>query len=138
MKYALTTEEAGILAHTSNTGRYVGEGHALMALASRGLLCDHGAQELAGGAHYLTMSSAGREALNEWRAAQPPPPKVRRQSKSFRAWRDYCEANGRLSFPEFLATDQGESIRSLSGLAATDFLSPEGSDTTMKTKTRRR
>ena len=98
----LTAKEADILSHTSNTGRYVGLGHSLMALAKRGLLYDHGPQRLAGGAHYLTMTTAGRDALNAWRAAQPKPPKVKRPSKQFQAWRDYCEANGRLSFPDFL------------------------------------
>lgn len=102
MKDQLTNEEADILIHTSNTGRYVGEGRALMALAKRGLLRDHGPQQLAVGAHYLTTTMAGREALSEWRAAQPKPPKVKRPSKQFQAWRDYCEANGRLSFAEFL------------------------------------
>lgn len=102
MKYTLTNEEADILAHTSNTGRYVGEGHALMTLAKRGLLYDHGPQKLAGGAHYLVISTKGSEALSEWRAAQPKPPKVKRPSKQFQAWRDHCEANGRLSFPDFL------------------------------------
>lgn len=102
MQTTLTREEAEILAHTSNTGRYVGEGHTLMALAKRGLLHDHGPQQLAGGLHYLTMRSAGREALSEWRAAQPKPPRAKRRSRQFRAWQSYREANGRLSFPDFL------------------------------------
>ena len=102
MKHQLTNEEADILAHTSNTGRYVGEGHALMALAGRGLLRDHGPQRLAGGAHYLTTTMAGREALSEWRAAQPKPQKVKRPSKQFQAWRDYCEAYGSIKFADFL------------------------------------
>jgi hypothetical protein len=102
MKYPLTPEEASILAHTSTNGRYVGEGHALMALAARGLLHDHGPQTLAGGAHYLTTTMEGRDALNEWREAQPKPPKPKRRSKHFEAWRSYCEANGSLKFSEFL------------------------------------
>lgn len=102
MKVTLTNEEADILAHTSTTGRYVGEGHTLIALAQRGLLHDHGPQKIAGGAHYLTMSAAGREALSEWRAAQPKPPKAKRRSRQFQSWQSYCDANGRLSFPDFL------------------------------------
>lgn len=106
MKDQLTNEEADILIHTSNTGRYVGEGHALMALAKRGLLRDHGPQRLAGGAHYLTTTMAGREALSEWRAAQPKLPKVKRPSKQFQAWRDYCEAFGRIKFTDFLKREK--------------------------------
>lgn len=93
---------ADILSHTSNTGRYVGEGHALMEIARAGLLHDHGPQQLAGGAHYLTMTVKGREALAQWRAAQPKPRKVRRRSEQFEGWRAYCESFKRISFPEFL------------------------------------
>lgn len=46
-----------------------------------------------------------REALRAWKEARPPAPepvKKRRTSKAFQAWRDYCEANGRCGFREFL------------------------------------
>lgn len=82
----ITNAVADVLAHASNTGRYVGEGHALMEIARAGLLHDHGPQALAGGAHYLTMSVKGREALSEWRAAQPKPPKPKRRSAAFESW----------------------------------------------------
>jgi hypothetical protein len=98
----ITNAQADVLSHTSNNGRYVGEGHALMELAKLGLLRDHGPQALAGGAHYLTMTPKGREALNEWRAAQPKAKKARRRSEQFAGWRAYCEACRRISFPEFL------------------------------------
>lgn len=99
----LTDWEAGVLRHTSNTGRYVTDEQRVIDLAGRGLLFDNGPQQLAGGMHYLVMAGRGRTALNEWQAAQPKPKvKKRRVSRQFRAWRDYEDANGRLGFSEFL------------------------------------
>lgn len=100
--------EAEILRHTSSNGRFVTDEKRVIELAERGLLYDHGPQRLAGGMHYLVMTGKGRTALNEWHSfmkaygPKPPKVKVRRKSKQFRAWEDYCEANGRLGFSEFL------------------------------------
>lgn len=103
-KTLLTDWEADVLRHTSNNGRYVTDEKRVIELATRGLLYDHGPQRLAGGMHYLVMTGKGRDALNEWQAAQPKPKpiKVKRRSRQFQAWQDYMDANGRLGFPEFL------------------------------------
>jgi len=64
----LSCNQADILQHTSRTGRYCSDEEPdLIALASRGLLHDHGAQPLAGGMHYYTPTPAGRAALNAHR-----------------------------------------------------------------------
>lgn len=109
----LTEREVDVLLHTSRTGRYVTGEALVLDMAKRGLLFSHGAQRLAGGAHYLTMTVPGREALNAWKAAQPQPEPVkkRRRSKAFQAWRDYCEANGRYGFREFLTNTWPEAQR---------------------------
>lgn len=101
----LTKQEADILLHTSSNGRYVSGEALAIDLGRRGLLYDHGPQQLAGGAHYLVMTGKGRTELNAWKAAQPPPPKrkARRMSEQFRAWRAYLEATcNRMPFPKFL------------------------------------
>lgn len=100
----LTAWEADILSHASQNGRFVTGEQRVIDLAGRGLLYDHGPQPLAGGAHYLVTTLRGREALSAWRAAQPKPkaPKRPRQSRQFRAWMNYCDANGRYGFAEFL------------------------------------
>lgn len=101
----ITEWEAEILAHTSRNGRFVTGEQRVIDLAGRGLLFDHGPQRLTAGAHYLVTTMKGRAALSAWRSAQPKPKpaKRRRRSKSFQAWRDYLEANGRMGFREFLA-----------------------------------
>jgi len=64
----LSCNQADILQHTSRTGRYCSDEEPdLIALASRGLLHDHGAQAIAGGMHYYTPTPAGRAALNAHR-----------------------------------------------------------------------
>lgn len=95
---------ASILSHTSDNGRFVTDEKRVLEIAEAGLLFDHGPQALAGGAHYLTTTMAGRQALSEWRAAQPKPPKPKRrpQTRQFEAWRSYCEAFRRVPFGEFL------------------------------------
>ena len=42
---------------------------------------------------YFTITAAGREAMREWRAAQPAlvTPKKRRESPAFAAWRIHQE-----------------------------------------------
>lgn len=102
----ITNQQADILQHTSNTGRYVCDHNATMAeLVSLNLLHDYGAQHLAAGDHYYVTTVKGRAALNEWQAAQPKPPKVkkRRRTEAFNQWRIHREyAYPRLTFPEFL------------------------------------
>lgn len=96
--------EALVLVHTAETGRYVTSEVRVLTLAARGLLCDHGAQQLAAGDHYLTLTRAGRQALAEWRAAQPRPPRKRRASRAWEAWRTHVELGCDLSFSQFLRT----------------------------------
>lgn len=103
----LTTFEADVLLHASSNGRYVTDECAVIAMGKAGLLFDYGPQVLAGGAHYLVTTAKGRQALSEWKAAQPKPPKAKRsrRSEQFQAWRDYLDATcDRMSFPEFLKT----------------------------------
>ena len=99
----ITDREASVLAHTSDTGRYVTDEGSVIDLAGRGLLFDYGPQRLADGMHYFVMTSAGRQALREWREAQPKP-KVqrRRRSRAFEDWKNYSEAFGEITFKEFL------------------------------------
>lgn len=101
----ISNHQADILRHASNNGRYVcDELPDLKELAETGLFYDHGAQGLAGGMHYYTVTAKGRAALNEWQAAQPRPKgKKRRISPEFADWRCYVEACGRISFREFRA-----------------------------------
>jgi hypothetical protein len=98
--------ELDVLEHTSNTGRYVTDETKVIALAERGLLRDHGAQQLAGGMHYFTLSARGRDALNEHHrnlCRFPQPKRKRPASEQFQAWRDYREATwSRITFREFL------------------------------------
>lgn len=99
----LTNEQASVLAHTSQTGRYVTRDASVIEMGRAGLLRDHGPQRLAGGDHYLTMTPAGRAALSEWRAAQPKPSKIRRrQSPQFEAWLTYCEVFRRIPLATFV------------------------------------
>lgn len=101
----LTPKQFDILQHTSNTGRYVGLDGDLTFLSNEGLLLDYGPQVLAGGDHYYTLTAKGRYAINCYAANLPKPEKAskrRRKSRQFQAWQDYCSANGRHSFPEFL------------------------------------
>lgn len=99
----ITNRQADVLLHTSSNGRYVTDEADVIQMGKDGLLFDHGPQALAGGMHYLVMTPKGREALNEWKAAQPPPPKPKRrpQSRAFEAWMNYCDACGRFPFSQF-------------------------------------
>lgn len=100
----ITQFEADVLLHTSSNGRYVTDEAKVIAMGVAGLLFDYGPQPLAAGAHYLVTTPKGREALNEWKAAQPKPKKPKRRcSEQFQAWRDYLGATyDRMSFPDFL------------------------------------
>jgi hypothetical protein len=101
----ISARVADVLAHTSRTGRYVTDEAAVITMASEGLLHNHGPQRLAGGMHYLTITSKGRDVLSAWRAAQPKPAPVkkRRRSRSFDSWRRYLGATyDRIPFPEYL------------------------------------
>lgn len=99
----ISTKEADVLAHASSNGRYVTNDPFVLSMAERGLLRDFGPQVLAGGAHYLETTPAGRAALGAWRAAQPRPKvKRRRRSEQFDSWMTYCEVWKKVSFSEFL------------------------------------
>lgn len=70
----LSCNQADILQHTSRTGRYCSDEEPdLIALTQRGYLRDHGAQPLAAGMHYYTMTPAGRAALNAHRLGETRP-----------------------------------------------------------------
>lgn len=98
----ITNKQADVLAHTSSNGRYVTDETLVLEMAQDGLLHDRGAQRLAGGMHYFTMTALGRYALNEWRAVQPKPPKSKRRcTEAFRKWRDYCDAFNHIPFSTF-------------------------------------
>ena len=101
---ALSAREADVLAHTSLNGRYVTDETDVIALAARGLLRDHGPQPIADGMHYLTMTAAGRDALNDYHLAQPKPAPVkkRRRSRAFECWMRHREANYDRGFQRFL------------------------------------
>lgn len=109
----LTTFEAEVLAHTSNTGRYVTDDARVIEMADRGLLKDYGPQNLAGGMHYFTMTSAGRKALSDWRATQPvkAPVKV---TRSRQRYLDYIEVadcfDGFLSYLNYLTRKRREGL----------------------------
>lgn len=100
----ITPFEYEVLRHASDNGRYITGDKAVLAMADKGLLFDYGPQALAAGDHYLTTSMKGRAAINEYRASlpKPLPIKQRRCSEAFAAWRRYCDACGRVGFPEFL------------------------------------
>jgi hypothetical protein len=99
----MTAKQASVLAHTSETGRYCTDDPEVIAMGEVGLLRDFGPQEIAGGMHYLWMTDKGRKALEEWRAAQPKPPKPkRRQSRQFKAWRSFCDGYKRMPFGQFV------------------------------------
>ena len=98
----LSTREADVLAHTYKYGRFVTTDRFVLMMAKAGLLRDHGPQQLAGGAHYLSLTAKGRDAFSAWRNAQPKPAKVKRRSKMFDSWQSYQEAYGLISFPDFL------------------------------------
>lgn len=92
-----------ILRHASDNGRYVTDEQFVIDLAAQGLMKDYGPQKLADGMHYLTVTSKGREALNEYQAAQPKPVmKKRRISRAFSAWEDHKDAGYSFGFSEFL------------------------------------
>ncbi|HEY1107480.1 MAG TPA: hypothetical protein VGE76_02570, partial [Opitutaceae bacterium] len=61
---ALPTEALEILKHTNRTGRYVTDPtDDTRLLVSFGYLRDHDAQRLAGGMHYYTITTLGKNAL---------------------------------------------------------------------------
>lgn len=92
-----------VLLHASSNGRYVTDDPFVAEMATQGLLRDHGPQVLAGGDHYYTTTPKGRQAINEWKAAQPKPKaRRRRQSKAFEGWRLHCELARRIPFNRFL------------------------------------
>lgn len=99
----ITNRQADVLLHASSNGRYVTDEEDVIQMGRDGLLFDHGPQRVAGGAHYLVTTVAGRAALNEWKAAQPKPKIVkRRESLAFKAWRDYkAYGDSRITFSEF-------------------------------------
>ncbi len=99
----ITNHEADVLLHIASNGRYVTNEADVIAMGKRGLLFDHGPQVLAGGAHYLVTTPAGRSALSEWKIAQPKPPKLkrRRPSEAFEAWRTFCDVFNRIPFSQF-------------------------------------
>jgi len=98
---AITAADQSILRHASDNGRYVSDmTAALRALCDRRLLGDYGPQRIAGGMHYMTVTSKGREALNKWQAEQPKP-KAKRVGRAFGAWERYKDAFGKIPFLEF-------------------------------------
>lgn len=100
----ITAHEADILRHASNNdGRYVTDDAVVLDLARRGLFENRGQPAIYAGMSALMITRAGREALNEWQAAQPKPKvKKRRTSPAFDSWRRYCDANGDFGFAKFL------------------------------------
>lgn len=99
----LTNLEADIMLHTSNTGRYVSREPLALDLARRGILFDHGPQALACGDHYFVTTPAGRNALSEWKSAQPKARSVRRkQSPAFASRHNFLDAGYRMPFGQFL------------------------------------
>jgi hypothetical protein len=108
-----TDWEADVLAHTSQNDRYVTDELRVIQLAQKGWLRDHGPQRLAGGAHYLTLTTRGREVLSQWRAAQPqPPPLSKRKRRAKERWDRYRatkEAWG-LTFPQFLSREKAGTL----------------------------
>lgn len=77
-----------MLAHTQRTGRYVTGDLSVLQMAQKGLLYDHGAQKLAGGDHYFTLTVRGKEALTSHLDSQPKP---KPQSRSQQRYRRYLE-----------------------------------------------
>jgi len=104
----LNKEQISILEHTSNTGRYVSDlNEELRGLVVCGHLHDHGSQRLAGGMHYLTLTSAGRQWLEEWRAAQPRPEPVR-LTRGQRRYQMFLAADCGFRFGDWLKTKRYE------------------------------
>lgn len=101
----ITSKQADILAHANDTGRYVTGEKEVFDLAAAGLLNDHGGTGFwPKGTRGFTISRKGRDALREWRAAQPPPqkPKRRRQSPQFEAWQSFCDGCKWMPFAQFV------------------------------------
>lgn len=102
MSDPITQDQADILDHTSRNGRFVTSDPKVMAMATDGLLFDYGAQELAAGDHFFTLTAKGRQSLSDWRDAQPKPVKSKRKkTQIFADWQNYCEAFNRMPFSEF-------------------------------------
>jgi hypothetical protein len=69
-QFKLTGEPLEILKHTNRTGRYVTDPDAdIHLLVTFGYLQDHGAQSIAGGMHYYTITTLGKNALRKALAA---------------------------------------------------------------------
>lgn len=73
-------------------------------MAFRGMLHDHGAQELAGGMHYLTMTALGKEQLREYRDSIPKPKPLTRAQQRYRRW---LNSGGYMPFGIWLSMEKG-------------------------------
>lgn len=100
----LNTFECDVLAHTSRTGRYVTGEPAVIEMANRGILHDHGPQSLAGGDHYLVMTQMGRQALMAHNATLPKPALCRKLARSQERYRSFLNADSELKFGEWIKT----------------------------------
>lgn len=72
-------------------------GQQCQELVTLGYLYDHGPQSLAGGMNCYSVTQAGYDAM---RAASPPPPKLTRSQRTYRAYRQVSDLfpDGFLSF----------------------------------------
>lgn len=71
------------------------DGQQCQHLVEMGFMHDHGPQSIAGGMHCYTITQAGYNAM---RAASPPPPKLTRAQRTYRAYREVADL-----FPEGFA-----------------------------------
>lgn len=105
-----TREQYDILRHASrNGGRYVTSDPAVLEMARTGWFHDHGPWAIAGDDHALRLTQAGRDAINAYEAALPPPPKLskrkqraRERYQRFTNWRDAWQG----TFKQFLAYEK--------------------------------
>jgi hypothetical protein len=95
----ITPGQSEILSHTVKNGRFVTLDEDVLAMASAGLLRDHGPQALAGGAHFLTTTFMGRTKLSEFRDSLPRPKPLTRAQ---RRYQDFLELDCGLRFIEWL------------------------------------
>lgn len=101
----ITKQEFDILEHTSRTGRYCSDEQLCVSLGERGFLYDHGPQALAGGMHYLVMTSKGRRALVEYKDSLPEPePLPRRTQRARETYQRFLRCDFGISFGEWLKT----------------------------------
>lgn len=101
MPKPITAEQASVLRHTNENGRYVTADPAVLAMTEAGLLFDYGKQALAAGDHYLGLTRDGRAALAAWTRLQPKPKAKRRSSEMFLEWARYCDACRRIPFRQY-------------------------------------